>query len=81
MKIKAIQRNVDKVSRAYDVIPYIEAGRVYLNEDIPFVDSLVSEATSFPRDKNDDTIDPLMDAISITMDKPVNSLIASMQDN
>ena len=34
MKIEAVQRNVDKVLRCDDDSPNIEAGRVYLNEEI-----------------------------------------------
>lgn len=81
MKIKAVQRNIDKVSRAYDTIPFIEAGRVFLNEDIQGIDYLTNEALSFPNGKNDDTLDPLMDAIDVTMINNVNPLIAAMQDN
>lgn len=80
MKIKDIQRNTDKVSRALDLSPYIEAGRVYLNESIPHVNELLSEARSFPNASHDDTIDPLLDAIEIGVVKGgANSLLGAMQ--
>lgn len=79
MKIKAVPRNIDKVSRAYDTIPFIEAGRVYLNEDIESIDALTNEALAFPNGTHDDTLDPLMDAIDITMVQNVNPLVAAMQ--
>lgn len=63
MKIKDVQRNTDKVLRCDDLSPNIEAGRVYLNEDIEGVSDLVAEASAFPYGKHDDTIDPLLDAI------------------
>ena len=66
MKIGDIQRNTDKVFRCDDKSPHIEAGRVYLNEDIPHIQDLIDEALAFPNGKHDDTIDPLLDAINIS---------------
>ena len=63
MKIEAVQRNVDKVLRCDDDSPNIEAGRVYLNEEIDQVGDLIAEASAFPFGKHDDTLDPLFDAI------------------
>jgi predicted phage terminase large subunit-like protein len=65
-QIKDIQRNRDKISRAYDTVPYIEQGRVYLNKNINSIDDLEIELAAFPNGKHDDTIDPLMDAIDLT---------------
>lgn len=65
MKIKDVQRNTDKVSRALDVVPYIEAGRVFINTEISAVSDLLSEARGFPNASHDDTLDPLIDAIEI----------------
>jgi predicted phage terminase large subunit-like protein len=65
MKIKDVQRNTDKVSRALDTVPYIEAGRVFINADVPGVSDLLAEARGFPNASHDDTLDPLMDAINI----------------
>ena len=66
LKIKDIQRARDKISRVMDFCPYIEAGKVFINENIPHVIDLVTEAASFPNAKYDDTIDPMMDAIEIS---------------
>lgn len=79
MKIKDVQRNTDKISRALDVVPYIEAGRVYLNEDVPHVNEMLSEARGFPNAVHDDMLDPMMDAIEIGCVGSVNSLLAAMQ--
>lgn len=80
MKIEAVQRNIDKVFRCEDTSPYIEAGRVYLNEDITSIQDLLDESAQFPNGKHDDTLDPLMDAINIGVVKEYNPLLAAMQD-
>ena len=54
MKIGAVQRNTDKVFRCDDLSPHIEAGRVYLNENIKGIEELISEAVAFPNGKHDD---------------------------
>lgn len=79
MKIGAVQRNTDKVFRCDDLSPHIEAGRVYLNEDISHIQDLIDESLSFPNGKHDDTIDPMLDAIDIGIVKSIGSgLNASM---
>ena len=81
LKIGDIQRSVDKVSRVMDFSPHIEAGKVYLNEDIKDVQSLIDEALAFPNSKHDDTIDPLMDAIELTQIKSkVQGMSSAMFD-
>lgn len=62
-----IQRNKDKVTRAMDVAPTVEAGQVYLPTNAPFLSELLSELESFPNGAHDDQVDPLMDAISEVM--------------
>ncbi len=59
-----IQRSIDKVTRAMDAAPSIEAGHVYLPRNASFISDLLTEATQFPNAAHDDTLDPLMDAIS-----------------
>lgn len=78
MKIDDVQRNTDKISRALDFSPYIEAGRVYLNAEVPHVNELLAEARAFPNASHDDTIDPLMDAVEIGIVKDHNSLLSAM---
>lgn len=65
-----IQRNKDKVSRAYDAAPFIEAGNVLLPLDRPFADDLVAEAIVFPSGAHDDQLDPMFDAINIVQKVP-----------
>lgn len=76
--IRAVQRNIDKVSRANDTCPYIEQGRVYLNKNIKDIKELTSESLAFPNGKHDDTLDPLMDAIDIAFIGNGSSAVAAM---
>ena len=76
--IRAVQRNIDKVSRANDTCPYIEQGRVYLNKNIKDIKELTSESLAFPNGKHDDTLDPLMDAIEVAFIGSGSSAVAAM---
>lgn len=62
--ILPIQRNRDKVSRAYDAAPFIESGNVLLPLWASWLDALLAEASSFPSGAHDDTLDPMFDAIA-----------------
>lgn len=62
--IVPIQRNVDKVTRAFDAAPYIQSGNVYLMRNTPHLADFLSEAAVFPNGTHDDMIDATMSAIS-----------------
>ena len=65
--VAGIQRNKDKYTRLLDVIGYIEAGRVSLPHDAPWLSDFLTECESFSADNthpHDDQIDPMIDAIS-----------------
>lgn len=64
--VQGIQRAAgqDKVSRAMDAAPSIEAGLVMLPKDAPWLSDLLAEAGAFPNGANDDQIDPLCDAVA-----------------
>lgn len=68
-----IQRGNDKISRAYDVSPSIEAGLVYLPEGAPWLSEYLAEFSLFPNGAHDDQVDPTMDAIT---DETTTSKIA-----
>lgn len=61
--VKAIERDKDKITRAMDVSPLVEAGNVYLPENAPFLSEYLREFSQFPNGAHDDQIDPTMDAI------------------
>lgn len=65
-----VQRNRDKVSRAYDAAPFIEAGNVLLPEWSNWLDGLLAEASTFPAGAHDDQLDPMFDAIAAVQFAP-----------
>lgn len=66
LKVYEVPRHIDKLLRADDASPYVEAGRVYLNKDIEGIDNLRKEAREFPNSEFDDDIDTLISAIEIS---------------
>ena len=62
--VVGIPRSIDKVSRAMDTAPHVQAGNVVLPQDSEWISDILNEATNFPRGKFDDTLDPMMDAVS-----------------
>jgi len=64
--IKGIQRSTDKVSRAYNVVPQITSGNVWLPQNAEWVFDYKDEFRKFSplmSHKHDDQIDPTVDAI------------------
>lgn len=59
-----IQRSIDKVTRAMDVLPQIEAGLVHIPEHKSWSKEYLAEFSMFPNGKHDDQVDPTLDAIS-----------------
>ena len=52
-----------KISRAYAVSGYFEAGNVYLPHDQPWVGDYIEEMVKFPTAKNDDRVDHTTQAL------------------
>lgn len=69
-----IQRSKDKLSRAHDAAPFIEAGNVMLPHWTPWLDDLLSEASTFPSGAHDDQLDPMFDAIRDVQFQPVTQM-------
>lgn len=65
-----VQRNNDKITRAYDAAPFIESGNVLLPIDAPWLSELLDEASSFPGGAHDDQLDPMFDAIRLVQLAP-----------
>lgn len=64
--VEGIQRNKDKVERAFGTIPHIAAGHVHLPLETPWMSDYKEEFRKFTpmmTHKHDDQIDPTMDAI------------------
>jgi predicted phage terminase large subunit-like protein len=73
MKVKAIQRNIDKVQRVNMFAGYIELGNVWLSSEVSGISFLMDEAVGFPNYPHDDTIDPMLDAIENLIVKKRNA--------
>lgn len=58
------QVDADKVSRAYSVIGYVNAGFIHLPENAPFLQEFIDEHAKFPNAKNDDIVDTTTSAIN-----------------
>lgn len=59
-----IQRAIDKLTRAMDAAPYIEAGNVLLPKDAAWLSDFMAECSAFPNGAHDDQIDPMCDAVA-----------------
>lgn len=67
--IKAVQRNIDKITRANDVAPFIESGRVYLPEKAEWLNDFIVEHVQFPNGAHDDQVDTTSDGLNIIFGK------------
>ncbi|QXG07679.1 terminase large subunit [Erwinia phage Snitter] len=80
VKITAVQRNKDKVTRAMDAMPVIKAGRVVLPSDHPFMNDFVTEHSAFTYDDThpfDDIVDNTIDACNLELnihDDPIERM-------
>lgn len=61
--VDGIPRNRDKVSRAHDTAPQVEAGNVLFPDRHDHLSVLLDEIKTFPNATHDDTVDPVMDAV------------------
>lgn len=67
--IKAVQRNIDKITRANDVAPFIESGRVYLPERADWLNDFIVEHAQFPNGAHDDQVDTTSDGLNVIFGK------------
>lgn len=70
LPIVAVQRNNDKISRAFDAAPFLESGNVLFPQDIPWLSDFLNELLTFPVGAHDDQLDPMFDAINIVQKSP-----------
>jgi hypothetical protein len=64
LPVKAIRVDSDKVTRATAVTPLVEAGKVFLPEDAPWLAVFLEEVSSFPAAPHDDMVDALSQALN-----------------
>jgi predicted phage terminase large subunit-like protein len=68
-----IPRDTDKVTRAMDASPSVQAGMVYLPKNAPWLLDYISEHAAFPNGEFDDQVDPTIDAIMDNLvDAPID---------
>lgn len=72
--IKAVQRNIDKITRANDVAPFIESGRVYLPEKAEWLNDFIVEHAQFPNGAHDDQVDTTSDGLNVIFGKQITSI-------
>lgn len=65
----------DKVARAYAATPSIEAGKVYLPENAPWLFDYIEELSSFPNAAHDDQVDSTTQALSFMRTEPVRESV------
>lgn len=61
--IIGVKRPIDKITRAMDAAPMIQAGHVYLPRSADWVNGFMLESSQFPNGKHDDQLDPMFDAV------------------
>lgn len=71
--IIAVQRDNDKISRAFDAAPFIESGNVLLPQDASWLSDFLEEVSTFPNGAHDDQLDPMFDAIKFIQTAPAKS--------
>ena len=72
--IIAIQRNIDKITRANDVAPFIESGRVYLPEQADWLSDFITEHAQFPNGAHDDQVDTTSDGLNAIFGKQITTI-------
>ena len=70
INVKEVPRTVDKITRAFNVAPYIESGHVFIPAKGTWLNDFVVEYELFPNAEHDDIMDPMMDAIEDTYINP-----------
>jgi len=71
--IEGIQRNTDKVTRAYGAVPYFASGYIHLPANAEWINDYRQEFVNFTplmTHKHDDQIDPTIDAIDDMLATP-----------
>jgi predicted phage terminase large subunit-like protein len=64
LPIKPVKSDRDKQSRAQAITPIIEAGKVFLPENAPWLPDFLDEMASFPNGLHDDIVDSTSQALN-----------------
>jgi predicted phage terminase large subunit-like protein len=74
LPITPVKVDTDKISRAQSVTPLIEAGKVFLPENAPWLNDFIDESAAFPKGAHDDCVDSLTQALNFLRRKPVDTV-------
>lgn len=67
-------RTQDKSARANNSVPHLARRKVYIGNNIPNKEALVTEALLFPKGKHDDWVDTLVDALKMVYSRQASIL-------
>ena len=70
MPVLPVKVDRDKVARTYAATPLIEAGKVYLPENAPWLFDYIEELSGFPNATHDDQVDSTTQALSYLLTPP-----------
>jgi predicted phage terminase large subunit-like protein len=73
-----IQRDRDKITRAFDAAPFVQSQNVLIIRDLSGLADFLSEAALFPNAAHDDMIDAAMSAISDILAAPAAPSIRAL---
>lgn len=80
--IIAVQRELDKVSRAMAATPFVQSGRVWLPQDAPWLSVFLGELTQFNAMMThlfDDIVDVFVTAMEVEYIKPSKTKVKSLR--
>lgn len=64
LPVKAVQVDGDKFARACAITPLVEAGKVFLPKEAPWLDDFMEELATFPKGAHDDQVDSFTQALN-----------------
>jgi predicted phage terminase large subunit-like protein len=75
LMVRGIERDKDKVTRAQEVLPYVELNGIYYIDDLDTNEYMLDEIVSFPNGVHDDMVDTIIDGVTIAYNPPKSSFV------
>ncbi|MDR2790237.1 MAG: phage terminase large subunit [Campylobacteraceae bacterium] len=75
LMVRGIERDKDKITRAQEVLPYIELNGIYYIDDVDTNEYMLDEIVSFPNGVHDDMVDTIIDGVTIAYNPPKSSFV------
>lgn len=67
--IRMIERKADKITRAFEVLPYLSTYSIAINENIKYIEDIKQEINGFPYAPHDDIVDTIIDGLQVAYGK------------